>query len=943
MGGIVLRSIINQLALSGNFIFGPHKRLLHMEKKQQSINLSNSKELRDLALERLKQKQLSTGVSALTSLSPPEEMLRLIHELQVHQVELEIQQEELIKSRDEVEDSLPTYNELYDFAPVGYLTLGRDSKILQANLTSTKLLGVDRSDLLGLPLKQFVLPEDYRVIDHLLKTVFTERKNGYCEVKLVANAFQRPKVNPIHSGCTVRIDAGICDAEHACRVILLDITEQKRIETGIIESKKRFSQSLKAAHAGVWEWNLETNENIWSDEVWTLYGLTRGRGKPSFRLWAASIHPDDREKTIQAVTVAAEKTQELNNEYRVCYPDASIHWIMARGQPLKNENGEASRYIGTVIDITEQKQTEEALKTSNERFSSLFDNMINGFAFCRMLYEEGRAVDFIYELVNPSFERLTGLKQVEGKRVSEVIPGIHQIQPEFLEIYGRVVTTGQPERLELQFIPLKIWLELSVYSVPKEHFVVVFDNITKRKLAEIALEKMSVAVEQSPTIVVITDIHGNIEYVNPMFSLQTGYALEEALGKNPRILQSGLTPKSVYEELWNTILAGNIWHGELQNKKKNGELYWERVVISAIRNSEGLITNFVAIKEDITEQRKTDELVAEGRLKLEAALASMSDAVFISDTNGDFINYNEAFATFHRFGSKEECPLVLDEYPKLLEVHLLSGELVPLEDWVVPRALRGESGTGVEFRLLRKDSGETWIGSYNYAPIRDKEGLIIGSVVAARDVSERKAVEQKIRDYVKQLEGAMKSTLQAVAKVVEAHDPYTAGHERRVGQISADIAREMGWSEETCQTMQLVGLVHDIGKISIPGEILTKPGKLSAIEFELVKTHAENGYQILHDVELPLPIARIIREHHERMDGSGYPQGLKGENTLPESRILAVADVLEAMASDRPYRAALGIDAAINEIETHRGNLFDPEAVDAVLRLFREKDYHLPD
>ena len=210
------------------------------------------------------------------------------------------------------------------------------------------------------------------------------------------------------------------------------------------------------------------------------------------------------------------------------------------------------------------------------------------------------------------------------------------------------------------------------------------------------------------------------------------------------------------------------------------------------------------------------------------------------------------------------------------------------------------------------------------------------------DITEQKVAEQKIKGYVKQLEGAMKSTLQAVAKVVEAHDPYTAGHERRVGIIAADIAREMGWSEEKCQTMQLIGLVHDIGKMSIPGEILSKPSQLSAIEFELIKAHAEQGYQILRDVEFPLPIAEIIREHHERMDGSGYPQGLKGENTLPESRILAVADVVEAMASDRPYRPSKGIEEAIHEIESHRGSLFDPEVVDAMLRLFREKDYQLP-
>ncbi len=914
-----------------------------MAKKQKSINLSTSKELCALAEERLKQKYLGTGVSALGTNTSPEEILRLVHELEVHRIELEMQQEELVKTRVEVEDSLAKYTELYDFAPVGYLTLGRDSKIQQANLTSAKLLGVNRSHLPGLSLKKFVLPEDYRAIDNLLETVFTKRKNGYCDVTFLANACQLPRINPMLSGCTVRIEAGIGDAENACRVILFDITGQRHIETDIIESKIRFSQALKAAYAGVWEWNLETDENIWSDEVWSLYGLTRGGEKPSFRLWADSVHPDDREKAILGVTVAADNAQELDFEYRVCYPDGSIHWIMARGQPLFNENGEANRYIGTVIDITERKQTEEALRESNERFNSLFDNMLNGFAYCRMVFEEGRPVDFIYELVNPSFEKLTGLREVEGKRVSEVIPGIHQIQPEFLEIYGRVATTGKHERLELQFLPLSIWLELSVYSVQKDYFAVVFDNITKRKLAETALKKMSVAVEQNPAIVVMTDIHGNIEYVNPMFSVQTGYTSEEVSGKNPRILKSGLTPKSVYEDLWNTILAGNIWRGELQNKKKNGELYWERVIISAIRNIEGIITNFVGVKEDITEHKRAEQLVADGRLKLQAALASMSDALFISDIKGDFIHYNEAFATFHKFRNKEECPLTLEEYPKFLEVYLLTGEFVPLENWIVSRALRGETGTGVEFRLLRKDSGETWIGSYNYAPIRDKEGLLVGSVVTARDVSESKVAEQKISDYVKQLEGAMKSTLQAVANVVEAHDPYTAGHERRVGQIAADIAREMGWSEETCQTMQLIGLVHDIGKISIPGQILTKPGKLSAIEFELIKTHAVNGYQILHDVEFPLPIAQIIREHHERMDGSGYPQGLKGEDTRPESRILAVADVLEAMASNRPYRASLGIDAAISEIETHRGSLFDPVVVDAVLRLFREKGYQLPD
>ncbi|NMW20890.1 MAG: PAS domain S-box protein [Chlorobiaceae bacterium] len=783
-----------------------------MTKKQQNINTANPSELRSLAEKRLMKKHLATQHSHISSTPSPEETLRLVHELEIHQIELEIQQEILAQSRYEIENSLA-----------------------------------------------------------------------------------------------------------------------------------KFNLALEAASAGVWEWELKTNELFWSDNLWNLSGLKRRGEKPTFKLWENTIHPDDRELVIQSVTAAVKDKTELNFEYRLCYPDGSVHWNMSRGRPLHNDKEEVDRYIGTVIDITERKLADEALKKykerfktlfdkhtssmlvidpvtrnivdanhaaaefygwtiedlqlmqaeqlsvstvdnllddikkirttelnriirkhkradglirdveitinsiviegkefiyavindisdrmiaeklileSNERFRSLFDNMLNGIAYCRMIFEEGRPVDFIYEQVNSSFELQTGLKHPEGKKVSEVIPGVHDLNPELLEIYARVAISGQPERFEFYLEALNMWLEISAYSMQKDHFVAVFDNITKRK--------------------------------------------------------------------------------------------------------------------------KTEQLIVEGKLLLEAALASMSDAVFISDNTGNFIHFNEAFATFHRFRNKEECARTFDEYPKFLEVYMITGEAVPVEQWAVPRALRDETGTGVEFRLLRKDSGETWFGSYNYAPLRNKEGIIVGSIVTARDISERKAAEEKMKGYVKQLENAMQSTLQAVANVVEAHDPYTAGHERRVGVIAADLAREMGWSEEKCHTLQLIGFVHDIGKMSIPAEILSKPGRLSAIEFELVKTHAEQGYQILKNVDFPMPIARIIREHHERMDGSGYPQCLKGEETLPESRILAVADVLEAMASHRPYRPSLGLQAALEEIERYRVQHFDPEVVDAMLRLFREKGYQLP-
>lgn len=218
------------------------------------------------------------------------------------------------------------------------------------------------------------------------------------------------------------------------------------------------------------------------------------------------------------------------------------------------------------------------------------------------------------------------------------------------------------------------------------------------------------------------------------------------------------------------------------------------------------------------------------------------------------------------------------------------------------------------------------------------------TIVMAEDVTERQQAEAKAKlaDYVKQLEASMRGTLQAVSNMIDQRDPYTAGHERRVGLIAGAIGREMGWPEERCTRMELVGLVHDIGKISVPAEILTKPGRLTDLEMRLVREHAQIGYEILKDIPFPFPVADIIRQHHERLDGSGYPQGLKGDAILPESKVLAVADVIESIASHRPYRPARGLDAALDELERGRNTHYDPDVIDAFSRLLHDRGYTLP-
>ncbi len=210
----------------------------------------------------------------------------------------------------------------------------------------------------------------------------------------------------------------------------------------------------------------------------------------------------------------------------------------------------------------------------------------------------------------------------------------------------------------------------------------------------------------------------------------------------------------------------------------------------------------------------------------------------------------------------------------------------------------------------------------------------LGSLVA------RELAEAGWTDTLREQERLYGQLVTVLGGMAEMRDPYTAGHQKRVANLAVAIGAELGLSPEELEGLRLAASVHDIGKIMVPAEILCKPTKLTCLEYNLIKEHAEAGFQILKDVAFPWPIARIVHEHHERIDGSGYPNGLTGEQLLPESLIVAVADVVESMCPHRPYRPGLGTEAALREIEGNRGVLYDPLVVDACLRVFREKGYH---
>ncbi len=200
---------------------------------------------------------------------------------------------------------------------------------------------------------------------------------------------------------------------------------------------------------------------------------------------------------------------------------------------------------------------------------------------------------------------------------------------------------------------------------------------------------------------------------------------------------------------------------------------------------------------------------------------------------------------------------------------------------------------------------------------------------------------EELEENQKKLSAALKGTISTVALAVEVRDPYTAGHQQRVAELAEAIATEMALDELQVEGVRMGSMIHDIGKIQLPAEILSKPTSLSNLEFQMIQTHAQVGYDLLKDIQFPWPVADIAHQHHERMDGSGYPQGLKGDEICLEARIVAVADVVEAISSHRPYRASLGIDAALDEISSKREKFFDAAVVDACLKIFKEKKYSL--
>ncbi len=367
---------------------------------------------------------------------------------------------------------------------------------------------------------------------------------------------------------------------------------------------------------------------------------------------------------------------------------------------------------------------------------------------------------------------------------------------------------------------------------------------------------------------------------------------------------------------------------ESQFYRKDGSALWGSLNVRTVKDSAGNVLFYEGTLEDITARKTAEEDLKKSEEKYRNIFENALEGIFQITPEGRYLSVNPALARIHGFNSPDEMiHSVTDIAHQLYVDPSRRAEL---------KRLTEEKGFVKDFEIMmrRKDLSLQWV-SVNSHAVRDNNGNILYYEGTLQDITSRKLAEEELSQLKKTLEGV----INAISSTVEMREPCSKDHQKRVSKLAGAIANEMGFTQDAIKNLVIAGLIHDIGKISIPAEILNKPAQLSEMEFSLVKTHALAGYNIVKTSGLSDPVSEVVLQHHERLNGSGYPTGLKGVEILLESRILAVADVVEAIVSNRPYRLALGINAGLTEIKNNKGIFYDADVVNICLKLFQEKQF----
>lgn len=784
--------------------------------------------------------------------------------------------------------------------------------------------------------------------------------------------------------------------ERATRIADQLTTDIRQREQQLRESEFRWRFAIEGQRDGLWDWDMTSNKIFYSPRWKEMLGYSENEIGDSLDEWSSRVCPEE----LAAVDTAVQehvlgRTPAYACEHRVRHKDGHYVWVLDRGVVVsRNHSGLPTRMIGTHTDISESRRQAEALRQRQAELEEAQRiGRIGSFTVDQRTMEQKWSEE-LYRIVGADPASVPPDHIQRGDFLT----------PESLALrnatFSRMLQDGQPADIELEVIRpdhSRGWLSLRAEVVRDAQGAItglrgICADITERKEANLrvkqlnrfhaALSACNAAIARCETqeqlftsicqIVVriggmdlawigLIDPHSG--RIPPLASfgygkdyldgIEVSVNADDPNGRGPAGT-AAREGRPVWVDDYRADSSLSPWH------ERGRRFGWQAIAALPIRRKArtiGVLTFYSRTRGFFSEEVR--ELLGEMASNIDFAMDKLEAEAEVRANQASLIESEQRFRNLVE--QSIAGTLIIQEgtiayaNPRVAQIlgHDSGEDLVgkPVLDLVSPKD-RDEAG----LVLRRVGSGESTKVDFLFSALR-KDGALVdvaingamatyqsrpAFIALMQDISDRKVAEDQIRRYARQLEHTFMQAVGLATTLSEMRDAYTAGHAHRVAQVAAAIGREMGLPENTIEGLRVGGQLHDVGKITVPAEILAKPGRLTQAEYALIREHPRAGFDILKGVDFPWPVAQIALQHQERIDGSGYPQGLKGEEILLEARIMAVADVVESMASHRPYRPALGIEKALAEIEAGAGTLYDSAAAAACLRLIREKGFVIP-